>query len=155
MNGIKIMDDCQVYANNPEMLCRSLGLPENVALYTALNQLFGSLLEVVPENQEKINVFLALLMAHKPSSLLEAQLITQLLMCHRLCTKMLKKTARESLPELMEKYLSMALKLSRNFNKGFETLSKVRRGGKQHIVVENVYLEKDAQSFIGNVSRGG
>ncbi len=155
MNEIKIMEDCEVYTDNPELLCRSLGFPEGVPLYTALDQLFGSLLPVTPENQEKINAFLQLLMANNPKSILEAQLITQLLMSHRLCTKMLIKTARESFPEITEKYLNMALKLSRNFKNAFETLSKVRRGGKQHIVVENVVIEKDAQAIIGNVSKGG
>ncbi|WP_045214403.1 hypothetical protein [Desulfonatronovibrio magnus] len=154
MNEIKIMEDCQVSTNNPELLCRSLGLPAGVPLFTALDQLFGSLLPVTPENQDKINVFLQLLMANSPRNLLEAQLIIQLLMCHRLCAKMLKKTSREMFPEIAEKYLNMAMKLSRNFNKGLECLSKIQRGGKQHIVVENVYVEKDAQAIIGNVNRG-
>ena len=132
-----------------------LGLPEDVPLYTTLDQLFGSLMPVTPENQDNINVFLQLLMANSPRNILEAQLIIQLLMCHRLCTKMLKKTARESFPEITEKYLNMAMKLSRNFKNAFETLSKIRRGGKQRIIVENIVVEKDAQAIIGNVSKGG
>ncbi len=138
-----------------ESLVASFNIPESTPIETVLDQIFGNLLPITQENHEKIEVFLEMLMANNPKTLLEAQLITQILMCHRLCTKMLKKTARESFPEITERYLSMALKLSRNFHKGLETLSKIRRGGKQHIYIEHVTVEKDAQAIIGNVNKGG
>ncbi len=155
MSEVRIMTDCEVQTNNPNILYSSLGIPNNVSLYTALNQLFGHLMPIIPENEEKINVLLQVLMINRPKSVLEAQLMVQLLMCHRLSTKMLSKTAKEPFPEIAEKYLNMAVKLSRVFTKGMETLSKVRRDGKQHIYIEHVTVEKDAQAIIGNVNKGG
>jgi hypothetical protein len=159
---IKILDDNQVIPADPkqntetfkEFLSQNLGFPYNVPLYTAIDQLFGNLMEITKRNEEEINCLLAILEKQKPKSLLESQLIVQILMCHRLCTKMLKKVANETFPEITDKYLNMAMKLSRNFNRGMETLSKIRRGGKQHIIVEKVVVEKNAQAIIGNVSKG-
>lgn len=152
---ITILESNEVIAAERGAFLEALGLPKDIPLFSALDLLFGNLLRVTPENQEKINVLLSLVMAGNPKSLLEAQLTVQLIMCHRLATKMLKKTARESFPEITEKYLNMALKLSRNFSKGLETIGKIRRGGKQHIYIEHVSVEKDAQAIIGNVNKGG
>lgn len=135
--------------------CLTLKIPSSVPNLTVLDQIFAGLMDVTQESEEKLQLMVETILSHNPGSLLEAQMIAQLLMCHRLCTKMLKKTAKESYPEITKKYLNMAMKLSRNFNKGLETLNKIQRGGMQHIVVENVYVEKDAQAIIGNVSKGG
>ncbi len=156
---VRILKDNQVVPADPEtsekLLSQKLGFPHSVPLYTALDQLFGNLIEITERNEEEINCLLAIIEKQEPKSLLESQLIVQILMSHRLCTRMLKKVAKETFPEITDKYLNMALKLSRSFNKGLETLSKIRRGGKQHIIIENVVVEKDAQAIIGNVSKGG
>ena len=144
--------------NDTEMtqaqLCYNLGISEKVPAYTVLDQLFGDIVEIIPENEEKINVFLNLVIAHQPKSLLEAQLIVQMLICHKLNSRMLKKFSQETFPEIQEKYLNMAMKLTRNFNSAIETLGKYRRGGKQHISIEHISVEKDAQAMIGNINGG-
>ena len=151
--NIQISEDLEVTPAYQEELCRCIGLPETVPLYSALDQLMGDIIEIKPENQTKINLLLDLIASHKPNSLIEAQMVAQLLVCHKLSMRMLNKVSKESFPEISEKYLNMAMKLSRNFNKGLETLSKFRRDGKQRISIEHVSVEKDGQAVIGNLDR--
>ncbi len=139
----------------PEEFCKMIGVPETTPVYTALDQLMGGFIEVKPENMEKINMFLSFVAAQKPRSFLEAQLIVQMIYCHRLSARMLKKAGKELFPEVADKYLNMGVKLSRVFKNGLETLSKFRRDGKQYFYIEHVNVEKDAQAVIGNVNKGG
>lgn len=137
-----------------EQICELLGLPATIPTAKAIEQLVGGLVPVTPENEEKINFFLAFVVAHKPKSLLEAQLLVQLLASHKLCTRMLQKAHKETWPENIDKYVNIAMKLSRGFKSGLEALAKYRRDGKQYLFIERVTVEKDGQALFGNVERG-
>jgi hypothetical protein len=132
-----------------------LGLPDTIPAATAIEQLLGGLISAVPENQEKINFYLAFMVAQNPKSLHEAQLIIHLLATHKLCTRMLKKAEKETWPEGIDRYTNIAMKLSRGYKQGIEALAKFRRDGRQSFYVEHVnILQKDPQTVIGNVERG-
>ena len=73
---------------------------------------------------------------------------------HQLCTKMLKKASNETWPDEIEKFVNIAMKLSRGYKKGMESLAKYRRDGKQFLYIEHVHIEKDANAVIGTVGRG-
>lgn len=137
-----------------EEFCESMGFPESIPVPVAINQITGGLIAPTPENKEKINFILALVAAQKPSSLLEAQMLVQLFSAHQLFTEMLKKATDEIWPENIDKYVNIAMKLSRGYKNGLESLAKYRRDGKQYLFIERVHIDKGANAIIGNIERG-
>jgi len=137
-----------------EEFCTLIGMPESIPVPIAISQLMGGLIPLTPENQEKINYILACAATLNPTSILEAQLLIQLLAAHQLCTKMLKTAADERWPENIDKYVNIAMKLSRGYKNGLESLGKYRRDGKQYFFIERVHIEKDTNAIIGNIERG-
>jgi len=138
-----------------EQFCEMIGLPETMPVVNAVEQLMGDWCPVTPENQELINFVLAQVASHNPGSLLEAQLLVQMLISHRLCMRMLRKANKESWPESIDKYANIANKLSRGYKSGMESLAKYRRDGKQYLYIERINIENDGQAVIGNISREG
>jgi len=138
-----------------EQFFRSVGVPESVPAETAMDQLLGGMVQVKPENMEKIEVLIKLIASMEPKSMLEAQLIVQMIFCHRESAKMFRKASKAMYPESADKYLNMGVKLLRSFRLGLESLGKYRRDGKQSFYIERVTVEKDAQAVIGNVNKGG
>ncbi len=137
-----------------EEFCRLVGIPESIPVPVAIEQLTGGLIPNSPENKEKINFMLAFVAAQRPTSLVEAQLLVQLMTTHSLASKMLKKASSERWPENIEKYTNIAMKLTRGYKSGMESLGKYRRNGKQFMHIEHVHVDKDANAIIGNVDRG-
>ncbi|GEM_PF-5043034 len=137
-----------------EEFCRFVGVPDSIPVPVAINQLTGGLIPNTPENQENINFMLAFVATQKPTSMVEAQLLIQLLSIHNLASKMLKKASEERWPENIEKYTNIAMKLTRGYKSGMESLAKYRRNGKQFMHIEHVHVEKDANAIIGSVDRG-
>jgi len=137
-----------------EEFCRLVGIPESIPVPVAIEQLTGGLIPNSPENKEKINFMLAFVAAQRPTSLVEAQLLVQLMTTHSLASKMLKKASTERWPENIEKYTNIAMKLTRGYKSGMESLGKYRRNGKQFMHIEHVHVDKDANAIIGNVDRG-
>jgi len=137
-----------------EEFCSLLGLPESIPTPVIIDQITGGAVSSTPENQENINFLLALVASQNPTSLLEAQLLVQMMSAHRLCTEMLQKASSERWPENIDKYINIATKLSRGYKKGLETLAKYRRNGKQYMHIEHVHVEKDSNAIIGNIDRG-
>jgi len=137
-----------------EEFCRFIGIPDSIPVPVAIDQLTGGLIPNNPENIEKLNFMLAFVATQKPTSVVEAQLLIQLLSTHNLASKMLKKASSERWPENIEKYTNIAMKLTRGYKSGLESLAKYRRNGKQFMHIEHVHVEKDANAIIGNVDRG-
>ena len=135
-----------------EEFCSLIGLPDTIPMAVALEQLMGG--TIPNEDPEKLNYTLAFIAAQKPTSLIEAQLLVQLLSAHKLCTTMLNKASEQVWPEKIERYVNIAMKLSRGYNNGLESLAKYRRDGKQYLYIERVHIDKDANAIIGNVERG-
>lgn len=138
-----------------QQVCELLEVPGTVPAAKVVEQLVGHLIPITPENQESINWLLAFVVSQNPKSLLEAQLIVEILQCHRLCTKMLNKAGKESWPEGAEKYVNTSAKLARSFRAGLETLGKLRRNGSQKILIERINIERDANAIIGEVNGRG
>jgi hypothetical protein len=143
--------DLELY---PVQFCRLIGLPDDLPVYTALDQLMGGFIEVRPENFEKINFLLSMTAAQNPQNFMEAQLIIQMLLCHRLSATMLKKSGKEMFPDNANKFVNMGTKLIRAYQNGLDALSKIRRDGKQSFYIEHVHIEKDDRAVIGNINRG-
>lgn len=135
-------------------ICEQLGLHESVPVAKVIEQIVGDWLPVTPDNQEAVNFLLSHVFAHEPENILEAQLIVQMMTCHSLYTKMMKNVQKETWPENAEKWLNSAIKLTRSFRAGLETLGKVRRNGEQRITIEKISVQKDGNAIIGNVSNG-
>jgi hypothetical protein len=111
-----------------EQFFESIGFPKNIPSNVAIAQLLGDLFPSAPENEEKKNYLLACVATHQPGSLIQAQILVQLLVSHTLCSKMLQKASSEIWPDSIDKYANIAIKLSRNFKNGMEALAKCRKG---------------------------
>lgn len=135
-----------------EQFCEMIGLPDTIPVAKAIEQVIGDWCPVSPE---QTNFILAQVASHNPGSLLEAQLLVQMLISHRLCMRMLKKANKESWPESIDKYANIANKLSRSYKNGMESLAKYRRDGKQYLYIERINIENDGQTVIGNINREG
>lgn len=138
-----------------EEFCRLLGMPDSIPVALVIDQLTGGLIRQTPENREKINFLLAFVASQKPATLIEAQLLVQLLSSHSLATTMLKRATDERWPENIDKYVNIATKLSRSYKTGLESLAKYRRDGKQYMYIEHVHVDKDANAIIGNIQKWG
>jgi hypothetical protein len=108
--------------------CRSINLPASIPEHVAIKQIIGGLLPLTPEHREGINFLLAMVATEQPTSLLEAQLLVQLVSAHELYTKMLKKADNETWSDHAEKFVNIAMKLSRGFKNGLESYRKIKRG---------------------------
>lgn len=132
-----------------------IGMPTSIPITVVIDQLIGDLISKDPLNKERVNYMLAFVATQKPASLLEAQLLIQLLSIHRFYTEMLHKATEEKYPENIDKYTNIAMKLFRGYKTGLETLAKYRRNGKQSIHIEHIHVEKNANALIGNVESIG
>jgi hypothetical protein len=141
--------------HSPEQFFQSIGLPKTIPVATAMDQLLGGFIPVTPGNMDKIRMLVNFVASMKPKSMLEAQLIVQMIYCHRESVKMFQRADKNLYPEGAEKYQNMGVKLLRAFRMGLESLGKYRRDGKQSFYIERVTVEKDAQAVIGNVGKGG
>jgi hypothetical protein len=104
-----------------------LGFTESIPYPVVINQVLGGLFPPAQEDKEPINYVLAFVAAEKPDSLLEAQMLAQLFASHQLYTQMLKKASGENWWEDVEKYVDIAMKVSRGHKNTLESLAKYRR----------------------------
>jgi hypothetical protein len=138
-----------------QRFCKLIGIPESIPVALVIQEIIGGLILFTPENQEPINYVLAFVAAQKPASLLEAQLIVQMLATHRLYTQMIKEAGeKRMLAEETEKYVNIASKLSRGCKNVLEALTKHRLEVKKCLYSEQIYLQKQTQAVIDHATRG-
>lgn len=137
-------------------LCNRIGVTLlNYSLGKVLEFLFAETLPITPVNERRINFVLAVLDSFEPKNITESMIIVQMCLCHEQSLKLFEQTLTKSYDEEGERLTNMALKLTRQFNTSAETLAKIRRGGKQKMVVEHVNIEQGAQAIVGTVEQGG
>ena len=114
-----------------------------------------------PNPASKQNGALAILGAIAPQNELEAIIGEQIIAAHMLSMRLYGLANRAEIIPQMEAYANMATKVSRTMATQVETLTKLRSGGKQQVIVKHVYVAGDAligdhgQAVFGGVDRGG
>jgi hypothetical protein len=110
-----------------------------------------------------LNAALAMIEGLKPQNEAEAALAVQMAITHFLVAKLSARIGSGAIDTIRQQdSTALALaRLHRAFTTQMETLSNVRRGGRQKVVVEHVHIHKHiyvapgAQAIIGDVTHTG
>ena len=102
-----------------------------------------------PLDQETVNAALAVVDGVKPRDETEALLACQMAASHALAMECLLRTRHTDSLQRFEANGNMATKFLRTFAVQMETLARVRRGGKQKVVVEHVHVHAGGQAAVG------
>jgi hypothetical protein len=122
----------------------------------------GRLLNVFRDREGKVdaravNAALAVIDGLKPKNEIEAMLALQMAVTHGLAMKFsarLYSGKIETIPQQDSAALALS-RLQRAFTTQIETLSNMRRGGRQKVVVEHVHVYPGGQAIVGNVTHTG
>jgi hypothetical protein len=108
-------------------------------------------------NEAAVNAALAVVDGLKPQNEIEAMLALQMAVTHALAMKFsarLYNGALETIPQQDSAALTLS-RLQRAFTTQMDSLSNMRRGGRQKVVVEHVHVYPGGQAIVGNVTQGG
>ncbi len=104
-----------------------------------------------------VNAALAVVDGVKPQNELEAMLAVQIAVTHGLAMKFsasLYNGGIETLPQQDSAALTLS-RLQRAFTTQIDSLSNMRRGGRQKVVVEHVHIYPGGQAIVGDVTHVG
>ena len=103
------------------------------------------------------NAALAVIDGIKPQNEIEAMLAAQIAVTHALTMKFSARLYSgniETIPQQDSAALTLS-RLQRAFTTQLETLSNMRRGGRQKVIVEHVHVYPGGQAIVGNVTHTG
>src|SRR5215467_3801431 len=103
------------------------------------------------------NAALAVIDGLKPQNEIEAALAVQIAVTHALVMKFsarLYSGSIETIPQQDSAALTLS-RLQRAFTTQMDSLSNMRRGGRQKVVVEHVHVYPGGQAIVGNVTHPG
>jgi hypothetical protein len=106
------------------------------------------------EEQALVNVLIATMLEFEPNDPVEAMLISQVVILHRLAMRRLAAAAKERDPEISLYRQNLAAKYLRLFRGQLQTFIRYRGGNKpQRIIVKHVHVHQGGQAVIaGNVT---
>ena len=108
-------------------------------------------------DEAAVNSALAIVEGLKPQNEIEAMLALQMAVTHALAMKFgarLYSGAIETIPQQDSVALTLS-RLQRAFTTQMDSLSNMRRGGRQKVVVEHVHVYPGGQAIVGNVTHPG
>jgi hypothetical protein len=106
-----------------------------------------------PLDQDTVNAALAVVDGVKPRDETEALLACQMAASHALAMECLLRTRHTDSLQRFEANGNMATKFLRTFAVQMETLARVRRGGKQKVVVEHVHVYPGGKAAVGTFNQ--
>jgi hypothetical protein len=109
------------------------------------------------QQPENVNAALAVIDGLKPKNEIEAMLALQMAATHALAMKFsarLYSGGIETIPQQDSAALTLS-RLQRAFTTQMDSLSNMRRGGRQKVVVEHVHVYPGGQAIVGNVTHSG
>jgi hypothetical protein len=139
-------------------LLDAFGTPSQEFTNFALRQLANALNERGTRiDAERLNAGLAIVDGLRPENETEALLAVQMVAAHNTAMECLERARRAETLLQFESNGNMANKLLRTFSVQMETLSRIRRGGKQNVVVEHVHVHAGGKAAVGAFiqNRGG
>jgi uncharacterized protein (DUF4415 family) len=108
-------------------------------------------------DERAVNAALAVIDGLKPQNEIEAMLALQMAVTHGLAmmfSARLYSGATETIPQQDSAALTLS-RLQRAFTTQLDSLSNMRRGGRQKVVVEHVHVYPGGQAIVGNVTHSG
>jgi hypothetical protein len=102
-----------------------------------------------PIDAERLNAGLAIVDGIRPTNETEALLAVQMAAAHTLAMECMERTRRAERLQQFEANGNMATRFLRTFAVQMETLARVRRGGKQKVIVEHVHVHAGGQAAVG------
>jgi hypothetical protein len=91
----------------------------------------------------------------RPNDAVEGMLISRFLAIHKHSMGLLSLMASDiQVPQAVEVYGNMAIKLSRLGNETIDALNKHRRREEQRVIVQHVNVESGGKAVVGNVLAG-
>src|SRR3954447_4937585 len=100
-------------------------------------------------DQDTVNAALAVVDGVKPRDETEALLACQMAASHALAMECLLRARHSDSLQRFEANGNMATKFLRTFAVQMETLARVRRGGKQKVIVEHVHVYPGGKAAVG------
>src|SRR4051812_29024771 len=97
----------------------------------------------------RLNAGLAIVDGIRPTNETEALLAVQMAAAHTLAMECMDRMRRAEMLQQFEANGNMATKFLRTFAVQMETLARVRRGGKQKVIVEHVHVHAGGQAAVG------
>jgi hypothetical protein len=97
----------------------------------------------------RLNAGLAIVDGIRPTNETEALLAVQMAAAHTLAMECMERTRRAEMLQQFEANGNMATKFLRTFAVQMETLARVRRGGKQKVIVEHVHVYPGGKAAVG------
>jgi hypothetical protein len=97
----------------------------------------------------RLNAGLAIVDGIRPTNETEALLAVQMAAAHTLAMECMDRTRRAEMLQQFEANGNMATKFLRTFAVQMETLARVRRGGKQKVIVEHVHVYPGGKAAVG------
>jgi hypothetical protein len=137
----------------------ALGTTSPAFLDTELLRLLNVFCDRAGETADEgaVNAVLAVVDGLKPQNEIEAMLAVQMAVTHALAMKFsarLYSGALETIPQQDSVSLTLS-RLQRAFTTQMDSLSNMRRGGRQKVVVEHVHVYPGGQAIVGNVTHPG
>ncbi len=105
-----------------------------------------------PALEQGVNSVIAIIDGMKPKNEIEAMLVIQAALCHALAMiKARHLAACKTIPQLEANSVTLN-RLTKTFSTHCETLSKMRRDGRQKVTVEHVHVHAGGQAIVGNIT---
>ena len=106
-------------------------------------------------DEQAVNAALAVIDGMKPQNEVEAMLAVQLAVTHGLAMKFSARLySGKTIPQQDSAALTLS-RLQRAFTTQIDSLSNMRRGGRQKVVVEHVHVYPGGQAIVGDVTHVG
>jgi lipoate synthase len=123
----------------------------NVADYLVNTSIKG-ILPPSKQSDKNIKAVFSLIKEMDAQNPIEGMLYTQMIACHTQAMNLFKLGNDAYDHNVAQKFLGMADRFMRTYNKSLETLERFKRGGKQHVIVENVVVNSGGQAIVGSVN---
>ena len=103
----------------------------------------------------ELDTVIAIISGQQPKNELEAMVISQMAVTHALTMRSLGNLNRSNELQQQDSNALTVARLTKAFASQMDSLTKLRRGGEQRVVVEHVHIHTGAQAIVGTVNHTG
>lgn len=105
--------------------------------------------------EDEVNSAIALVASVKPRNELEAALAVQIAITHAVSVALTTKVLQSPSPQVLDARTTAATKFQRTLLAQYETMTRMRRGGRQTVVVQHTTVNGGQAAIVGHVRGGG
>jgi hypothetical protein len=100
----------------------------------------------------ELDTVIAIVSGQQPKNELEAMIVSQMAVTHALTMRALGNLNRGSNIQQQDSNSLTVARLTKGFTSQMDSLTKLRRGGEQRVVVEHVHIHAGAQAIVGAIT---